>query len=75
MQVKSITECSKGSFLQFFRPSLIYHFPLRPLFCLLLSGHLRQVLLYIYSQKAHGYIRYTQYEDRLSEYIDIEAYT
>ena len=38
MQVKSIAECSKGSILQYFRPSLSYHFPLRPLFCLFLSG-------------------------------------
>ena len=34
MQVKSIAECSKGSILQYFRPSLRYHLPLRPLFCL-----------------------------------------
>ena len=27
-------------------PSLSYHLSLRPLFCLFLSGHLRQVLLY-----------------------------
>ena len=40
MQVKSIAECSKGSILQFFRPSLSYHLPLRPLFCLYLSGSL-----------------------------------
>ena len=33
MQVKSIAECSKG-----FQPSLSYHFPLRPFFCLFLSG-------------------------------------
>ena len=46
MQVKSIAECSKGGILQYFRPSLSYHFPLRPLFCLFLSGRLRQVLLY-----------------------------
>ena len=46
MQVKSIAECSKWSILQYFRPSLRYHFPLRPLFCLFLSGGLRQVLLY-----------------------------
>ena len=46
MQVKSIAECSKGSILQYFRPSLSYHFSLRPLFCILLSGRLRQVLLY-----------------------------
>ena len=43
MQVKSIAECSKGSILQYFRPSLSYHFPLRPLFCLFLSDRLRQV--------------------------------
>ena len=39
--------------MQYFRPALSYHMPLRPLFCLFLSGHLRQVLLYItttYSQ-------------------------
>ena len=41
MEVKSIAECFKGSILQYFRPSFSYHFPLRPLFCLL-----RQVLLY-----------------------------
>ena len=45
MQVKSIAECSKGSILQYFRPSLSYHLSLRSLFCLFLSGHLRQVLL------------------------------
>ena len=47
MQVKSIAECSKGSILQYFRPSLSYHLSLRSLFCLLLSGRLRQVLLYV----------------------------
>ena len=47
MQVKSIAECSKGSILQYFRPSLSYHLSLIPLFCLFLSGRLRQVLLYI----------------------------
>ena len=46
MQVKSIAACSKGSILQYFRPSLSYHLPLRPLICLFLSGCLRQVLLY-----------------------------
>ena len=34
------------SILQYFRPSLSYHLSLRPLFCLMLSGRLRQVLLY-----------------------------
>ena len=45
MQVKSIAECSKGSTLQYFRPSICYYFPLSPLICLFLSGRLRQVLL------------------------------
>ena len=35
------------SILQYFRPSLSYHMSLRPLFCLFLSGHLGQVLLYM----------------------------
>ena len=35
------------SILQYVRPSLTYHLSLRPLFCLILCGHLRQVLLYI----------------------------
>ena len=47
MQVKNIAECSKGSILQYFRPSLSYHLPLRSLCYLFLSGHLRQVLLYV----------------------------
>ena len=34
--------------LQYFRPSLSYHLSLRPLFCLFLSGRLRQVLLYLF---------------------------
>ena len=34
MQVKSIAECSKGSILQYFRPSLSYHLSSRYLFCL-----------------------------------------
>ena len=46
MQVKSIAECSNGSILQYFRPSLSYHLSLRSLFCLFLSGHFTQVLLY-----------------------------
>ena len=45
MQVKSIAECSRGSILQYFQPSLSYHSSSRPLFCLFLSGRLRQVLL------------------------------
>ena len=46
MQVKSIAECSKGSILQYFRPSLSYQLSLRPLFCLFWSGRFTQVLLY-----------------------------
>ena len=34
------------SILQYFWPALSYHLSLRPLFCLFLSGHFRQVLLY-----------------------------
>ena len=44
-QVKSIAECSPWSIIQSFRPSLSYHLSLRSLFCLILSCHLRQVLL------------------------------
>ena len=47
MQVKSIAEYSKGSILQYFRPSLSYQLSLRPLFSLFLSVPLRQVLLYM----------------------------
>ena len=47
MQVKSIAECSKGSILQYFRPSLSYHLSLRSLFCLFLRGRFTQVLLYL----------------------------
>ena len=46
MQVKSIAECSKGSILQYFRPSLSYHLSLRSLFCLFLSDRFTQILLY-----------------------------
>ena len=42
MQLKSIAECSKGRFLQYFQPSLSYHSSLKSLFCLFLSGRLRQ---------------------------------
>ena len=50
MQVKSSAECSKGSILQYFRPSksLNYHLSLRSLFHLFLSGGLKQVLLYLH---------------------------
>ena len=42
MQVKSIAECSKGSILQYFRPSFSYHLSLRSLFCLFLSDRSTQ---------------------------------
>ena len=47
MQVKSIAECSKGSILQYFRPSLRYHLSSRSLFCLFWSGCFTKVLLYL----------------------------
>ena len=46
MQVKNIAECSKGSILQYFRPSLSYHLSLRSLFYIHLSGRFTYVLLY-----------------------------
>ena len=51
MHVKSIAECSKGSILQYFRPSLNYHLSFRSLFCLFLSGRFTQVLLLGYEGK------------------------
>ena len=54
MQAESIAECSKGSILQYFQPSLSSHLSLRSLFCLFLSGHFTQVLLYVADiQKNH----------------------
>ena len=50
MQVKRIAECSKESILQYFLPPLSYHMSLRSLFCLFVSGRLRQVLLYMKTQ-------------------------
>ena len=47
MQDKSIAECSKGSILQYFQPSLSYQLPLISLFCQFLSGGFTQVLLYL----------------------------
>ena len=46
LQVESIADCSKGSNLQYFWPSLSYHLSLRPLFCLFLSGCFTQIILY-----------------------------
>ena len=43
MQVK----ITPRSILQYFRPSFSNHLSLRSLFCLFLSGRLRQVLLYV----------------------------
>ena len=56
MQVKSIAECSKGSILQYFRPSLSYHLSLRYLYGLFLSGRLRPVLMY-YSPHVRMYFQ------------------
>ena len=41
------TDYPKGSIPQYFRPSLSCRLSLSSLFCLFLSGHLRQVLLYL----------------------------
>ena len=48
MQIESIAECSKGSILEYFRPSLSYSLSLIPLFCLFWVGHVIQVLLYLH---------------------------
>ena len=64
MQVKSIAECSKGSILQYFRPSFSYHFPFRT-FLSIFSGRLRQVLLYLkfgLSNHLHPYFVYASSE-------------
>ena len=63
MQVKSIAECSKGSILQYFRPSLSYQLSFRPLFCLFLSGRFTQVLLYFLG----GFYRPVTYSPRVLE--------
>ena len=43
---KVLQNAPRGSILQNFQPAFSYHLSLRPLFCLFLSGCLRQVLLY-----------------------------
>ena len=48
MQVKSIAECSEGSILQYFPPSLSYLVVKIFFFCLFLGGRFTQVLLYFY---------------------------
>ena len=53
MQVNSIAECSNGSILQYFRPSLSYHLPLRSFCCLffewpLKTGFTVNVFMYDY---------------------------
>ena len=52
MYVKIIAECSKGSILQYFWPSLSYHLSLRSV-CLFLSGCFTQVL-----QEKHVFSKY-----------------
>ena len=48
MQVKSIAECSKRAFLQYFGHALSYHLSLRSLFFLFLSGRFRQFCLFLF---------------------------
>ena len=76
MKVKSIAECSKGSILQYFRPSLCYHFLIRPLLCLFLGGRLRQVLLYTVNCICSGGISVSQIIFSLLQYpvIAVENY-
>ena len=54
MQVKSITECSKRSILQYFCPSVRYQLSLRSLFCLFSCGRFTQVLLYLHLDVPYG---------------------
>ena len=46
LQVKSIAECSKGSILQYFQPSLSYQLSLRSLLCLSYTGFTAASLKY-----------------------------
>ena len=59
------------SILQYLRPSLSYHLPLRSLFCLFLSGRLRQVLLYVcmYFHSAVGVLCKVMHDPYLSEFF------
>ena len=47
LTVNSIRSSGDAAMLKYFRPSLSYHLSLRSLFCLFLSGHFTQVLLYL----------------------------
>ena len=51
MKVKSIAECSPWSILQYFWPALTNYPSSKPIFSFLLSGCLRQVLLFIQSNQ------------------------
>ena len=44
---QKFAECSKGSILQYFQPSLSYHLSIRSMFCLILSGCFTQVLQFL----------------------------
>ena len=69
MQVKSIAECSMGSILQYFRPSLSYHLSLRSLIGLFLSGRLRQVLLYFNQPCLFPFHFQTKYSPNANLYV------
>ena len=71
MQVKSIAEYSKGSILQYFRPSLSYYLSLRSFFCLFLSGRFRQVLLYIPSHTDYSSWFSIRHKYHLRKNLDI----
>ena len=57
MQVKIIAECSKGSILQYFQPSLSYQLSIRSLFCLFLVtvSHRFFCINLLFSVRTPGY--------------------
>ena len=56
MQIKSIAECSKGSILQYFQPSLSYHWSLRSLICPIKTGLTVQYCAgWLEYRQAHGH--------------------
>ena len=51
IKVESSAECSPWSILQYFWPALSHNQYWKPIFMFVLSGRLRQVLLYLESKK------------------------
>ena len=67
MQVKSIVECSNGSILQYFLPSLSYHLSLRSLFCLFLSGFTVDAFKIVYTPVYIGVAIVTQLNMKIEQ--------